>query len=137
MIEGDRIAGIEVNSEWEAKLGPGCELTVHLASDRKLFVIREGIGSTGDEVAAWEDDRVGQEVVACKELSRWPLGTGGEQVTLEIELEDGFGFHGDLILGGPDQLPEEEIADEDELETEWVFEGQPGVEMGKQQGDQG
>lgn len=137
MIEGDRIAGVEVNSEWTAERGPGCELTVHLASERELFVIREGIASTEEEVAGWEEDRVGQEIASSKALSRWPLGTGGEQITLEIELEDGFGFHGDLILGGPDELPEEEVADEEELETEWVFEGQPGVEMGKQQGDQG
>lgn len=137
MIEGDRISGVEVNSDWEAERGPGCELTVHLASDHKLFVICEDITSTEEEVADWEGNRVGQTVATCKELARWPLGNGGEQITLEIELGDGFGFHGDLILGGPDDLPEEEVADEEDLETEWVFEGEPGVEMGKQQGDRG
>ncbi len=137
MIEGDRIAGVEVNSEWTAERGPGCELTVHLASDRKLFVICEAVESTEAEVADWEADRVGQEIVSSKALSRWPLGDGGEQVTLELELEDGAGFHGDLILGGPERTPDEELPDGEDLETEWVFEGQPGVEMGKQQGDQG
>ena len=130
MIVGDELTDLEVNSDWDAQAGPGCELSIRLASGHTLFAIRTAIASTEEEVATWREERLGQQVARTKEITRWPLGNGGEQVTLDVELDDGFTFEADLILGGPDALEEEDVAETEDLETEWVFEGTPGEEMG-------
>lgn len=123
MIEGERLTAVELQSAWQAKAGPGCELLVRTDGDHALFVIRTGIASKEAELAAWED-RVGSTVASTRTIPAWPLGDGGRQITLDITLEDGFRFEGDLI--------EAPVRQEDaELETEWVFEGTPGVEMGE------
>lgn len=131
MIEGDEITGITINSTWEAEFGPGCELSVELATGRKLYVIRTGLDSIEDEVERWRTERVGTKVVATKEIADWPLADGGAQTTLDIEMEDGFTFEADLIHTPEDPEPVEA----DEIETEWTFEGTPGTEMGEQATD--
>lgn len=127
MIEGLEIVSVEENSRWEADLGPGVELSVELDSGQELFVIREALIDVEEELADWRDDRVGQAIDEVSEIVSLPLETGGRQVTYDVTLEDGFEFEADLI----DQAQRVDL-DEEDLETEWTFEGQPGVEMGHQ-----
>jgi hypothetical protein len=130
VIEGDTVAGVEENSRWEADLGPGVELTVALESGREVFVIQTALEDVDDEIETWREDRVGQTVAEVDEITSVALQTGGRQTTLDVTLANGFSFEADL-------LEEAERTDKgkQDLETEWTFEGQPGVEMGKQQPD--
>lgn len=126
MIEGRSIAGVEENSRWEAELGPGVELAVQLDEGPELFVIQTGLRDVDEELETWRGERVGQQIEEVDEIVSLPLETGGKQVTLEITLEGGFTFEADLIRGA-----ERVETDEESLETEWTFEGVPGVEMGE------
>lgn len=126
-LVGDAIAGFEVNSTWEAKLGEGCELAVTLDSGATLFVIRTGLGSAEEEIETWRTERVGAEIEETREITTIPLETGGQQTTMDLTLETGLTFEADLMQGVDrvEKAPEQ-------METEWTFEGQPGVEMGRQ-----
>ncbi len=125
-IEGERIERLGVNSTWEAKLGEGCELHVTLSDGSVLFVIRTGLESAQSEIETWRDEHLGKALDDTREIATVALETGGRQVTLDITLEDGFSFEGDLI-----QDAQRVDKGTEDLETEWTFEGTPGVEMGE------
>lgn len=127
MIEGERLEGVEVNSVWDAQLGEGCELAVSLSNGETMFVIRTGLASAEAEIEAWRSEHVGKQIETTREITSVALSTGGQQTTLDITLEDGFTFEGDLVQ----ETQRTETGTED-LETEWTFEGTPGVEMGEQ-----
>lgn len=127
MIEGRRLEAVEENSRWQADLGPGCELTVRLDDGSELFVVRTALADVDEELARWREELLGQAVREADEVVSLPLETGGRQRTLDVTLEDGFAFEADLIEGA-----ERVETDEASLETEWTFEGTPGVEMGEQ-----
>lgn len=131
MIEDDRIASVEVNSTWDTELGEGCELAVALESGREMFVIRTGLPSSDDEIETWREDHVGKRIAETEEITTIALETGGQQTTLEVTLDDGFGFEADLL-----QEAERTEKGTEDLETEWTFEGRPGVEMGEQETDE-
>lgn len=125
-MEGESLDAVALASTWQARLGPGCELVLKLSSGRELWVIRTEIASVEEEIAGWKA-RLGARVARTKEVASWPLAPAGRQITLDVTLGDGFRFEGDLIEMPPGVKPETE------LETEWVFEGTPGVEMGETQ----
>lgn len=125
MIEGEVLESVSVNSVWEAELGEGCELSVTLASGDEMFVIRTGLESAQAEIDRWRDEHVGKAIEETREITSVALATGGQQTTLDITLEDGFTFEGDLL-----QEAERTDKGTEDLETEWTFEGTPGVEMG-------
>lgn len=127
VIEGRRLEAVEENSRWRADLGPGCELTVRLDDGSELFVVRTALADVDEELARWREELLGQAVREADEVVSLPLETGGRQRTLDVTLEDGFDFEADLIEGA-----ERVDTDEESLETEWTFEGTPGVEMGEQ-----
>lgn len=124
---GDAIEQVDVNSTWEAQLGEGCELAVTLDSGATLFVVRTGLESAEDEIEAWRTEHMGAVIEDTREITTIGLESGGRQTTMDLTLETGLTFEGDLMEGVDrvDQAPEE-------METEWTFEGQPGVEMGRQ-----
>lgn len=126
MIEDRRLADVEENSRWEAELGFGVELSVHLDDDAELFVVRTALEDVDEEVATWREERVGQRIAEVDEIVSLPLETGGRQLTYDVTLEDGFTFEADRI-----EDPQRVETDEESLETEWTFEGTPGVEMGE------
>lgn len=130
-IEGANIEAVGVNSLWEADLGEGCELDVTLSDGSTLFVIRTGLEDAEGEIEDWREARVGQAIRGTREIAQVPLATSGRQTTLEVTLEDGFSFEGDLI-----QEARRVDAGTDDLETEWTFEGTPGEEMGEDPGGQ-
>lgn len=130
-IEGASIEAVGVNSLWEADLGEGCELDVRLSDGSTLFVIRTGLEDAEEEIEDWRGTRVGQAIEATREIAQVPLSTHGRQTTVEVTLEDGFSFEADLIQGA-----RRVDKGTDELETEWTFEGTPGVEMGEDPGGQ-
>jgi hypothetical protein len=127
VIEDDTLTGVSENSRWETDLGEGVELEVELDSGREVFVIQTALEDVDEELDTWRNQRVGQTVTEVDEITSVALQTGGQQTTLEVTLEDGYTFEADL-------LEEADRTDKgmDDLETEWTFEGQPGVEMGKQ-----
>lgn len=127
MIEDDVLSDVDVNSTWDADLGEGCELAVTLESGREVFVIRTALDSAADEIETWRNEHVGKRVEETREITSVALTTGGQQTTLEVTLEDGFTFEADLM----EEVDRTEQGTDD-LETEWTFEGQPGLEMGKQ-----
>jgi hypothetical protein len=127
-LEGETIENVDVNSTWEAELGEGCELAVTLDGGATLFVIRTGLDSAEEEIEAWRTEHTGVAVEDTREITSIPLETGGLQTTIEVTLDDGLSFEGDLMQG-VDRVDE----DPGEMETEWTFEGQPGVEMGDQE----
>lgn len=129
LIEGARIEEVGVNSAWEAKLGEGCELDVTLDDGSTLFVIRTGLETARGEIRSWREDHVGKAIQKTREIAQVPLSTHGRQTTLEVTLEDGFSFEGDLI-----QEAERVDKGTEDLEDEWTFEGTPGVEMGQSMG---
>jgi hypothetical protein len=129
MIEGDELARIEENSRWEAELGFGVELTVELDTGAELFVIRTALDDVDEEIATWREDRVGQRIDEVDEIVSLPLETGGRQITYDVTLANGFTFEADLLQ---DAERVDYGEDEEDTETEWAFEGQPGIEMGKQ-----
>lgn len=126
MIEGEKLEEVAVNSMWDAQLGEGCELCVTLDSGKQLFVIRTALESAREEIETWRSEHVGKAVSKTREITSVALSTGGQQTTLDITLEDGFTFEGDLI-----EEAERTDAGTEDLETEWTFEGTPGVEMGE------
>jgi hypothetical protein len=129
MIEGDELARIEENSRWEAELGFGVELTVELDTGAELFVIRTALDDVDEEIATWREDRVGQRIDEVDEIVSLPLETGGRQITYDVTLANGFTFEADLLQDAQRVYYGE---DEEDTETEWAFEGTPGVEMGEQ-----
>ncbi len=124
-IEGASIETVEVNSSWEAELGEGCEMDVTLSDGSTLFVIRTGLESAQSEIDDWRNKRAGVRIKETQELAQVPLSTHGRQTTLKITLADGFTFEGDLIQEA--KRVDKGMGD---METEWTFEGTPGVEMG-------
>lgn len=126
-IEGERIQEVDVNSTWEADLGEGCELCVTLSDGSTLFVIRTGLPSAEEEIDTWREEHAGKRIEDTREITSIALSTGGHQTTLDITLEDDFTFEGDLMQ----EVDRTDKGTED-LESEWTFEGTPGVEMGEQ-----
>lgn len=129
-LVGQRLESVDVNSTWEAELGEGCELAVTLDGGSTLFVIRTGLDSAEAEIEAWRTEHAGTAIEDTRQITRIPLETGGLQTTMEVTLASGLSFEADLMQGVDrvDQPPEE-------MEDEWTFEGQPGVEMGEHPDD--
>jgi hypothetical protein len=128
VIEGERLEDVEENSRWEAELGAGVEVSLTLERGGELFVIQTALEDVDEEMTRWEEERMGETIEEADEIVDIPLETGGRQITYDITLSDGFTFEGDL-LEDPDRV---DYGDEKDTETEWAFEGTPGVEMGEQ-----
>ena len=122
-VVGAACCDVALRSAWDRPRGRGCELTVTLSSGLTLWVICTGIVTSDETLTEWRQ-RAGRRIAKAVSIVEWPLAGGGHQTTLDVVLEDGFRFEGDLIVAAapdPDVRPE----------TEWVFEGTPGVEMGR------
>jgi hypothetical protein len=132
VIEDQRIEAVEENSRWEAELGYGVELSLHLEDGAELFAIRTALEDVDEEMATWREERVGQRIEEVDEVVSLPLETGGRQITYDVTLADGFEFEADLL----EEAERIDYGDED-AETEWTFEGTPGVEMGETTDERG